>query len=132
MDLALREATRVTKPAGPIVVIEPLAEGSLFSVLRQVEDETDVRAAAQEVIDGAIESGNVEQVSHTDYLRHEHYADLEQFLARIVAVDPARAAVVEGRRPEIEAAFRRYARAAADGRMILEQPMRARVLTARI
>jgi ubiquinone/menaquinone biosynthesis C-methylase UbiE len=30
-----------------------------------------------------------------------------------------------------EAAFRHYARAAADGRMVLEQPMRAHVLTTR-
>ena len=59
MHQALREAARVTKPAGPIVVIEPLPSGSFFSVLRTVEDESAVRAAAQEVIAEAIESGSL-------------------------------------------------------------------------
>jgi len=36
---ALEEAARVVEPAGPIVVVEPLAEGSFFAALRPVEDE---------------------------------------------------------------------------------------------
>jgi ubiquinone/menaquinone biosynthesis C-methylase UbiE len=130
MDRALREAARVTKPAGPIVVIEPLAAGSFFSVLRTVEDETAVRAAAQEAIAEAIEGGAFEQLDRSDYLRREHFADLDEFLARAVAAEPTRAAAVEERRPEVEAAFRRYGRIAADGRMVLDQPIRAHVLAA--
>ena len=130
MHQALREAARVTKPAGPIVVIEPLPSGSFFSVLRTVEDESAVRAAAQEVIAEAIESGSLEQLDRSDYLRREHFADLGEFLARVVAAEPARAAAVEERRPEVEAAFRRYGRIAADGRMALDQPIRAHVLAA--
>ncbi|HEX2729391.1 MAG TPA: class I SAM-dependent methyltransferase [Rubrobacteraceae bacterium] len=131
MPQALRAAARVIKPAGSIVVVEPLAEGSSFCVLRIVEDETNVRAAAQGVIDKMVKDETFEQLSRTDYLRREYFTDLDEFLARIVAVDPERAAVVEERRSEIEVAFRRYARAAADGRMVLEQPMRAHVLGAR-
>jgi ubiquinone/menaquinone biosynthesis C-methylase UbiE len=131
MRQALREAARVTKPSGPIVIVEPLAKGSFFSVLRTVEDEADVRAAAQEVITEALESGTFEQIGRSDYLRREHFADLEQFLVRIVAAEPARAGTVEERRSTLEAAFRRYARVAADGRTILDQPLRAHVLIAR-
>ena len=131
MPRALREAARVINPAGSIVVIEPLAEGSFFFVLRIVEDETDVRDASQEVIDEMVRDGTFEQLGRTDYLRREHFTDLDQFLIRIVAVDPARTAAVEERRPEIEAAFRRYAQTGGDGRMTLEQPMRAHVLRAR-
>lgn len=131
MPRALREAARVINSAGSIVVIEPLAEGSFFSVLRIVEDETDVRSAAQEAIDKMVRDGTFEQLGCTDYLRREYFTDLSQFLVRIVAVDPARTAAVEERRPEIEAAFRRYAQAAADGRIALEQPLRAHVLRAR-
>ncbi len=128
---ALREAARVVKRAGPIVVVEPLARGSFFYVLRLVEDEAEVRAAAQEVIEEEIRSGAFEQSNRIDFLRREHFADPDRFLARIVAVDPARGTIVTERRPEIVAAFRRYARAAGDGRFVLEQPMRAHVLTAR-
>ena len=130
MHRALREAARVVEPAGAIVIIEPLAEGSFFSTLRPVEDETHVRTAAQERIRRALEGGTFEQLRRVEYLRRERFADLDQFLARIVAVEPARAAVISERRPEVEAAFRRYARVAADGRMTLEQPMRAHVLIA--
>ncbi len=131
MHQALREAARVTKPARPIVVIEPLAAGTFFAVLRTVEDETAVRAAAQKVIAEALESKTFEQLDRTDYLRREHFADLDEFLVRVVAAEPARAAAVEERRPGVEAAFRRHAQAAADGRMVLDQPIRAHVLAAR-
>ena len=130
MHQALEEAARVVGPASPIVVVEPLAEGSFFSSLRPVEDETDVRTSAQETLSRALESRIFEQLRCVDYLRREHFEGLDQFLARIVAVDPARAEMVAERRSEVEAAFRRHAQVAADGRMTLEQPMRAHVLTA--
>ena len=128
---ALREAARLVKAAGRIVVVEPLAAGSFFSVLRLVEDETEVRAAAQKVIEKEIGGGAFEQLDRIDYLRREHFADPDRFLARVVAADPARGTIVEERRPEIVAAFRRCARATEDGRFVLEQPMRAHVLMAR-
>ncbi len=131
MQRALGEAARVVEPAGSIVVVEPLAAGSFFFALRPVEDETDVRTAAQETLRRALQSGAFEQLRRVDYLRRELFEDLDQFLVRIIAVDPARAAVVAESRPEIEAAFRRHARVAADDRMVLEQPMRAHVLTAK-
>lgn len=131
MRRALQEASRVVGSTRPIVVIEPLADGSFFSALRLVEDETEVRNAAQEALCWAIESGNFEQIKRFDYLRREQFEDLDQFIARIVAVDPARAVVVAERRPEVEAAVRRHARTAADGRMTLEQPMHAHVLATR-
>lgn len=128
MHRALGEAARVVGPAGPIVVVEPLAEGSFFLALRPVEDETNVRTAAQEALRQAVEGGAFEQLRRVDYLRREVFESMDEFLARVIAVDPARAAVVAGRRPEVEAAFGRHARAAADGRMTLDQPMRAHVL----
>lgn len=128
MPRALREAARVVRPGGPVVVVEPLAEGSYFRALQPVEDESVVRTAAQRAIGEAAEGGAFARCERTDYLRREHFANLDRFLARIVAVDPARVRVVERRRREVEAAFRRYARAAADGGAVLEQPMRAFVL----
>ena len=130
MHRALGEATRVVEQAGSIVVVEPLAEGSFFFALRPVEDETDVRTAAQETLRRALQSGAFEQLRRVDYLRRELFEDLDQFLVRIVAVDPARAAIVAEHRFKIEATFWRHARVVAGGRMTLEQPMRAHVLRA--
>ena len=130
MRRALEEAARVVQPARPIVVVEPLAEGSFFSALCPVEDETDVRTATQETLHLALQGGAFEQLRRVDYNRREHFEGLDQFLSRVVAVDPARTAVAAERRPEVEAAFRRHAQVAADGRRTLEQPMRAYVLRA--
>ena len=132
MHRALREAACVVGPAGPIVVVEPLAEGSLFLALRPVEDETEVRNAAQEVIRQALEDEKFEQLRRADYLRRERFEGIEEFLAHVVAVDPARAATVEERRAEVLAAFGRHARVDEDGGMTLEQPMRALVLRTKL
>lgn len=131
MRPALLEAARVAKPGCPIVVVEPLAEGSFFSVLSLVEDETEVRAAAQEAVAQAMEDGAFEGLRRVDYPRREQFADVGEFLSRIVAVDPARAPVVEERREEIAASFRLHARTDPRGRSVLEQPMRAHVLVAK-
>ena len=111
-----------------IVVVEPLPEGSFFSVLLPVEDETQVRVAAQEVLRRSIEDGTFELFRRLDYPRIESFESLDGFLARVVAVDPARAAAVAERRSEVEEAFRRHGRPAPDGRFTLEQPMRAYIL----
>ena len=131
MHRALLEAARVVLPAKPIVVVEPLAEGSFFSALRPVEDETEARTNTQEVLSRAVESGTFEQIRRVDFLRREHFENLDRFLSHAVAVDPTRAAAAAEHRSEIEAAFRRHARTAADGRVTLEQPMRAHVLSAK-
>jgi hypothetical protein len=131
MHEALEEAARVVGAAGSIVVVEPLAADSFFLALRPVEDETDVRTVAQETLRRALESGTFEQLRLVEYLRREHFEGLDPFVDHVVAVDPARAAVVAERRSKVEAAFRRQARVAADGRVVLEQPMRAHVLTAK-
>lgn len=130
MNQALEEAARVVEPARPIVVVEPLPEGTFFYALRPVEDETDIRNAAQEALRSALSDGTFELIEKVTYERSESFEGLDQFLDRVVAVDPAREAVAVENRPEIEAAFHRNARTAADSRMTLEQPMRAHVLRA--
>ena len=79
MSLALTEAARVVGATGLIVVIEPLAEGSFFSALRSVEDETDVRTAAQEALRRALAGGALGQIRRVDYLRRERFRGLEEF-----------------------------------------------------
>ena len=128
MHRALEEVARVVEPAGRVVVVEALPAGSFFSALLPVEDETRVRTAAQEVLRRTVEDGMFEELRRIDYPRRDLFEDLDEFLARVVAVDPARVAAVAGRRSEIEEAFRRHARPAPDGRFTLEQPMRAHVL----
>lgn len=128
MARALREAARVTTMEGAVVVIEPLAAGTFFSALLTVEDETAVRAAAQRAISAAVGDGAFALRRTVEYVRRERFETADRFLARVVAADQARAAIVERRRDEIQAAFNRFAGRDADGVPVLDQPIRAHVL----
>lgn len=125
---ALAEAARVLVPGGLLVVVEPLAEGSFFDALRPIEDETAVRAAAQDAIAAALDAGALLCRQDVTVMRRESFASLDAFLARVSAVDPARSATIEARRPVVDAAFHEAAEREADGRYALVQPLRIQVL----
>lgn len=127
MSAALDEAMRVTR--GPVLVVEPLAEGPFFEVMRPVEDETDIRRAAQAVIAGHVTQGRARLVRAHEFDDVRRFADVDAFLAKVVAVDPARAEAARALRGEVEALMARWGR--PEGAAIrLDQPHRA-VLLAR-
>ena len=57
LTTALAEARRVMRPDGAVYVAEPLAEGDFFALTSFVEDEVEVRAAAQAALAGAARAG---------------------------------------------------------------------------
>ncbi|NNG02923.1 MAG: class I SAM-dependent methyltransferase [Inquilinus sp.] len=61
---ALREAVRVLRPGGRAYVLEPLAEGPYFEMVRPLNDETEVRAAAYAALKAA---GDFAELSETVY-----------------------------------------------------------------
>ena len=124
---ALEEAARVVGPGRPIVVVEPLAEGSFFAALKLIEDETVIRAAAQAAIAEVVASGAFACRRDVTFERHETFPDLPAFLARVTAVEPARAAVIRADEAGIAAAFEAAATRGAAG-YGLTQPLRAHVL----
>lgn len=127
MTQALREASRVTRPEGLVVVVEPLAAGSFFEIVRLVEDETEVRAAAQQALREAVESGLYRTVRSDTYDRIDCYLDAASFVERIVAVDPARRTEADARKEEIEAAYARHGKPVAGGREFV-QPIKVNIL----
>lgn len=128
MGDALGEMARVLRAGGRLMVIEPLAEGSFFEALRLVEDETVVRLEAQRALALAVERGLLERERTVSYVRREIFADVDGFLARIVAVDPARAPVVQANLAAITAAVLAAAVRDPQGKLVLDQPIRADVL----
>lgn len=119
---ALREAARVLRPGGHVYVAEPLPEGEFFELVSKVEDEREVRLAAQSAIDQASIAG-LERVSTIDYEVEVDISGHDALRARLVSVDPERAAAFDAHASEL-------ARAIGRGRSFL-QPMRADLLALR-
>jgi ubiquinone/menaquinone biosynthesis C-methylase UbiE len=128
LSRALGEARRVLRPAGALYVAEPLPEGSYFALSSLIEDELEVRAAAQDAIANAARAG-LERVSTIDYQIQVCIADVSAYRERTVTVDPARAEIFDARRDEIAEAFDRLGEPGARrGERRFMQPMRADVL----
>jgi len=125
---ALREARRVVRPGGVVYVAEPLALGDFFELTRVVEDELEVRAAAQDALSRASDAG-LERETTLDYDVRMCLADLGALRDRIVSVDPARADVFDARRDELADMFDRLGEAGErPGERCFRQPMRADLL----
>jgi SAM-dependent methyltransferase len=128
LGAALAEARRVLRPGGAVYVAEPLAEGDFFALTGLVEDELEVRRAAQAALAGAATAG-LERAVTVDYDVRVALAGVDAYRARMVTVDPARAAVFDARRDEIAAAFAELGEPGEQpGERVFTQPMRADVL----
>jgi SAM-dependent methyltransferase len=103
---ALSEARRVLRPGGVVYIAEPLAEGDFFELTSLVEDEREVRAAAQRTIADAGSVG-LDRVESLEYDVRLCLADLDAFAARLVSVDPARGEVFEQRKALLAERFAR-------------------------
>jgi SAM-dependent methyltransferase len=125
---ALREACRVVTRAGTVYVAEPVAAGEYFALTRLVEDEVEVRAAAQAALERAGEAG-LDRLRTVDYDVRVCVHGLEGLRERIVSVDPRRAEIFEARIDELAAAFAsRGERGQGPEERCFVQPMRADLL----
>ena len=129
MGNALGEARRVLRPAGVVYVAEPLAEGDFFTLTSVVEDEREVRAAAQRTLADAA-AARLERAEPFEYDARVCLAGVQALRARVVSVDPARAPLFDERADELASLFARLGEPGprADERCFMV-PMRADVLT---
>jgi ubiquinone/menaquinone biosynthesis C-methylase UbiE len=123
---ALAEARRVLRGDGVVYVQEPLAEGPYFQIVRLVEDETEVRAAAQRALRKAQGNG-LELTKELEYDAPVHLRDFGAFRDRLVLTDRNREKMLAARAAEIEQRFYAGARRDEDGWSFL-QPTRVTVL----
>jgi SAM-dependent methyltransferase len=125
---ALVDARRVLRPGGVVYVAEPLAEGDYFELVRIVDDETDVRAAAQRAL-AECEQAGLERMRTLEYEVGAVSAGIDTLRRRIVDVNPERTAVFDAHEDELIEAFARLGDEREGGRWFT-QPMRADLLRA--
>lgn len=123
---ALAEAHRVLRADGIVYAQEPLAEGQYFEVVRLVDDEREVRAAAQRALRGAHSVG-LEVIRELEYDALVRHRDFGAFRDRMLLAGCERASAFAARASEVEEHFHRAARRDRDGWSFL-QPTRVTLL----
>jgi hypothetical protein len=97
--------------------------------MRPVDDETEVRAAAQAALARATGSGHLRIVAQRDGAVAMRLADFAAWRRLVESVEPARLEAVDANEPALRVAFERLSRPDGDGR-VFDQPVRVMLLTA--
>ncbi|WP_417678752.1 class I SAM-dependent methyltransferase [Roseibium sp.] len=123
--LALHEACRVLNPGGRLHIVEPYPYGSMFDVVRLVEDETVVRTRSHQIMATLAQNGGTfELLDKAEYTLSRSYPAFEDFLKQVVRVDPARKRIFEENRAEVEERFEESLDRSSGGHL-LHQPCAA-------
>ncbi|MGN6167855.1 MAG: class I SAM-dependent methyltransferase [Solirubrobacteraceae bacterium] len=123
---ALTEAGRVLRKDGIVYVQEPLAEGRYFEVVRLLEDETGVRAAAQRALQSAHRAG-LEVIRELEYDALVRHRDFAAFRDRMLLTGRNRESAFAAHASEVEERFHHAARRDRNGWSFL-QPTRVTLL----
>jgi hypothetical protein len=111
---------------GVVYVQEPLAEGPYFELVRSVEDETEVRAAAQRALEHP-EAAGLRAVDALEYDAVVRHRDFASFRDAVLLADQRRAAAFDALVADVEERFERGAERTPEGRIFL-QPTRVTLL----
>jgi SAM-dependent methyltransferase len=126
LDRALQEAARVLRPGGTLYIQEPLARGPYFELLREIDDETEVRRAAYEAIGEAGRHG-FDAEREMEFDAPIGHPDFEAFRDRIVMADGDRAAGFDELAAQLRDRFEQTGER-VDGRYRFLLPMRVNIL----
>ena len=129
MPSAIRRAIRAVKPDGIVVVIEPMAQGSFFRAMRPVEDETQIRSNAINILQSLISDGHIALQGIRRWNRENRFADLEDFVDYLTRAAPERGEIARRNAAALARAWRDNIRS-VDGMALLLQPLIGWIVTA--
>jgi ubiquinone/menaquinone biosynthesis C-methylase UbiE len=116
---ALREARRVLRPGGHVYAAEPLASGDFYALVSIVDNEDEVRDAAQRALEQA-ETIGLTHVATEEYELEALVGGLDTLRRRMVAVDPGRGERFDAHRDELTRRFAQLGEPSGDGRRFTE------------
>ena len=122
MQKAVLSAIDTVRENGIVLVIEPMAAGSFFRAMRPVEDESEIRGLAVQVIDKLIAGGIVQLTDLQRWDRENSFSSLEDFTSYLLRVDPLRADSVTQNSIQLAKAWRDNV-TIREGRAYLAQPL---------
>lgn len=103
---ALAEACRVLRPRGRLHVVEPYPHGSMFDVVRLVDDETDVRTRSHAILQRpGLAGGGFRLLDTVTYTLTRSYPHFGDFHDQIIRPDRSRRERYLANRHQIEARF---------------------------
>lgn len=108
-DKALTEAARVLATGGRLFVMEPVAEGPLFELMRPVDDESEVRAAAYAALGRAAHGPAFVEIREHAFATDYRYASFEAFKDGVLQVDGSRRSAFEAHEAQLRTDFERIA-----------------------
>ncbi len=108
-EKAIAEAARVLETGGRLFVMEPVAEGPLFELMRPVDDETEVRAAAYAALRRAANGPTFEEFREYNFATDYCYPSFEAFKDGVLQVDGSRRAALELHEAQLREDFERTA-----------------------
>jgi SAM-dependent methyltransferase len=126
---ALGQIARVLVSGGELVVVEPVADGEHFALLRQIDDETEVRREAFRAMHAAATLG-LRMMQERYYDSRVIEASAAAVRARFLAADATRAAVLDRLSGELDQHFATLGTPVEGGRAF-RQPMRLNLLQRR-
>jgi ubiquinone/menaquinone biosynthesis C-methylase UbiE len=124
---ALSEAERVLRSGGTLAVLEPIAEGPGHETHKLIDDETDVRAAAQAALDNDMPTTMTER-DEVRYTTSYSYSDVAELEKHMVDIDPERQAAFDAVKDEVFELFHTNA-VEHDGAYWFAQPVVMRLFT---
>jgi len=92
MANAFDEASRVLRPDGRLLIIEPALHGPAFEILSVVDDETDIRIEARKSLQAALASRELSCREASNKFAQTSFRNFDEYLAELIAVNPGRAA----------------------------------------
>jgi len=120
MPQALAEVARVLAPGGILYVNEPIAYGPFFDLCRLVDDETTVRATAQQALTTLAPLG-LEALNEYQYCHTVVMASFEAFRERLVSANVEREALFDQHEADLRTAFAQTATATGES-VSFDQP----------
>nr|WP_302477968.1 class I SAM-dependent methyltransferase [Ruegeria atlantica] len=121
---AFAEFRRVLKGSGHLHIVEPYPYGTMFDVVRMVEDETLVRTRSHQLLNRMDGEKGFKLENKREYVLTRDYPTFEIFLEKIVLPDPKRVHDYKAVAAEMEDTFSRV-KETLEGRVVLHQPCAA-------